>query len=37
MEVCVDSLESVVNAYEGNADRIELCSSINEGGTIHLL
>jgi len=32
MEVCVDSYESVVNAYEGQADRIELCSSLSEGG-----
>lgn len=32
MEVCVDSLYSVQNAYEGNADRVELCSSLNEGG-----
>ena len=32
MEVCVDSLESVINSYEGCANRIELCSSLNEGG-----
>ena len=32
MEVCVDSLYSVQNAYEGNANRIELCSSLGEGG-----
>ncbi|XP_039292349.1 copper homeostasis protein cutC homolog isoform X2 [Nilaparvata lugens] len=32
MEVCVDSLQSALNAFKGGASRIELCSSLNDGG-----
>ena len=32
MEVCVDNLASVAAAWEGGARRIELCSSLAEGG-----
>lgn len=32
MEVCIDNLESALNAEQGGAIRLELCSALNDGG-----
>lgn len=32
LEVCIDSMESALNALHGGADEIEVCSSLTEGG-----